>query len=97
MGKVFIVNYSGHNVEPAKQYGSLHYLTRNSVNVFCTDRLKLQLIKDMRNYNNKEDYILLSGAIILNLLVVLEALKHGPKVRILIYNFKISRYIVRTI
>jgi hypothetical protein len=97
MSKVYVVNYSGHNIEASLSYGKSIYLTQNSVNIFCTDRIKEEFHKDLRSFNYKEDYILLSGSIILNILAVLEALRVGPRVNVLIYNFKTSKYIVRTI
>ena len=95
--KVYVVNYSGHNIDPSLTYGKAIYLTENSVNIFCTDRIKEKFPKDLRSFNYKIDYILLSGSIIVNILAVLEALKHGPTVNVLIYNLKISKYIVRAI
>lgn len=95
--RVFIVNSAGHNIKDSNQYGIPVYLTENKVNIFCTDRLREQFTRILKDFNHKEDYILLCGSIILNILAILEALNHGPSVNVLIYNFKIAKYIVRTI
>ena len=72
---VYIVNHAGHDFEKAKQFGELVYLTQNIVNVFATDRIEYILTKELDNFKSDKDYLLLSGAIILNILAVNIVLK----------------------
>ena len=95
---VYIVNQSGHDTESARTYGELRVLSKDKINVFATDRIIAEFTEKMRDYNPKTDFILCSGSIVLNMIVMKIALAHGAKnVNTLLYNFHLERYVVRSI
>ena len=95
MSKVWIVNSSGHDFEEAKNFSEeLIPLTYGIVNIFNVDRLSEEFKGKMSNYE-EEDWLLLSGNAVLNVIasnIVME--KHG-KVKLLIYDVIRKKYIPR--
>ncbi|MAH51875.1 hypothetical protein CMI37_39020 [Candidatus Pacearchaeota archaeon] len=96
MSKVWVVNYSGHNIHKAEKYGEIEVLTRDKVNVFQSDRMIYNLVTKMKGIE-KDDYILISGTPILNVFVIIIALTMCKKINYLLYNAKDSDYSVRTV
>ena len=94
---VYVVNTGGHDVEGAKVFGELRSLTEDKVNVFAVDRITTEMKAKLKDFNADRDYLLLSGAIILNLIAMKTVRGHERSVKVLIYNFHLSRYIVRNI
>ena len=95
---VYVVNCAGHNTDTAKAFGELHILTKDKVNVFASDRLTTELTDELKAFDSTKDYLLLSGAIILNMIAMKAILARGAKsVKVLLYNFHLGRYIVRVI
>ena len=96
MSKVWVVNYSGHKIHKAKQYGEIVILTRGKVNVFQGDRLMYELVEQMKDII-EEDYILISGTPILNVFVLTIALTLIGKVNYLLYDARDNEYYIRTL
>ena len=96
MGDVYVVNHSGHNIRNAKRYGNIRLLSEGRVNIFATDRITAEFNFALGDFG-EDDYILLCGAPILNVLAVVCALKKTPVVRVLVYNAKTATYDVRKI
>lgn len=94
--KVFVVNFNGHDLTEASKYGQLVYLTTGSINIFATDRLVYHLINALKEIE-EEDFLLLSGNIVANILAFCIILTKHKKVNVLIYNFKNKGYVLRTI
>lgn len=96
---VYLVNDSGHNTTSASAFGKLVVLTTNRINVFSTDRIYKELLEKLKDFDPTCDSILLSGAIILNMLVLRILIdRFGKKgINTLLYNFKLSKYIVRRV
>ena len=67
MSRVFVLNYSGHNVTSAEDFGELIYLTEGDINIWDTDRVNYLISKRLQNYNYdpKEDFVALSGNLVL--------------------------------
>lgn len=94
--KVWIVNSAGHNFDAAESYGELIPLTVGKVNIFNVERL-IREFKGMLANHKKEDWILLSGNVILNVLAVaIVLIKHG-EVRMLLYDVIKKEYVPREI
>ena len=96
MSKVYVVNYSGHNVFLANKFGKLVYLTEGWVDTFKTDRVKYEIAKGLINFA-KDDYILLCGSPVLNVIAVVVALAKAGECNMLLYNAKQEGYEVRGI
>jgi len=96
MSKVWIVNSAGHDFDAAKSYGELIPLTVGRVNIFNVERL-LSEFKGMLANHEKDDWILLSGNAVLNVLAVAIVLaKHG-EVKMLLYDVIKKEYVPREI
>lgn len=94
--KVYVVNFNGHDLTEAQKHGQLVYLTTGSINIFATDRLIYHLINALKDVT-EEDFLLLSGNIVANLLAFCIILVRFQKVNVLIYNFKSKGYVLRAI
>jgi len=100
--KIFICNYAGHDVSDAFRYTKLSpeeaqiNLTEGNVDIFDVDRL-IYFIKNRLKESSPEDYLLLSGGNILNCIAFSIWLQMHGIVKILIYNAKEKRYILREI
>ena len=93
--RVYIVNTGGHDVSGAAKYGQFVYLTEHRVNIFATDRLQVELADKLANFNSEKDYVLLCGAIVINV-IVMEILRvFCDNINILLYDFRSSTYVVR--
>jgi hypothetical protein len=92
--RVFVVNDSGHKMDDAKRFGKLVPLTTDKVNIFATDRVEEELRKKLADYT-ASDMVLLSGAIILNILTINILMERFIDVAVLIYDFRLQRYVVR--
>lgn len=96
MSKVWIVNSAGHDFDAAKSYGEFIPLTVGRVNIFNVERL-LNEFKGMLANHEKDDWILLSGNAVLNVLAVAIVLaKHG-EVNMLLYDVIKKEYVPREI
>ncbi|MFH1328116.1 MAG: hypothetical protein ABIH76_04650 [Candidatus Bathyarchaeota archaeon] len=94
---VYVVNQGGHDVDKAKAFGELVILTQDKVNVFATDRVIAEMTVKLKDFDATKDFILLSGAIILNV-IAMKLIEPGLSgIRVLLYNFHLDRYIVRNI
>lgn len=68
--RVYIANFAGHDYERAKKYGELLHLTKGFVSMQGLDRLKWQLAEAISE-TTSEDWLVLSGANIINVLAAL--------------------------
>lgn len=92
---VFIVNFAGHNYEPAESFGSLRVLTEGYVDLSRPDRLIYDTVKALQD-SSPDDYILPSGALILNIIVACVFLTLHNKVTLLAWTGgKYQRFTIR--
>jgi hypothetical protein len=96
MSRVFVVNFSGHNIYPAKQYGDIVVLTEGKANIFNVDRMKYDFLVEMKDIT-KDDYILLAGSPILNALACMISMHKIGECNVLIYDAKDGVYAKRNI
>lgn len=94
--KVYVVNKSGHDLSAANKYGELVFLTEGKVNIFATDRLLKELEEKLKN-SSLNDYLLVSGSVVLGALTIKIMLEIHGTVNLMIFNFKTNDYVVRTI
>jgi len=100
--RVFILNFDGHDFEPAKEYSEkLINITEGRQNIFSTDRLKYNIKKFLveKNYNPEIDFLIPSGSPIVAFIagLVCRELYEHDNIRLLIWNAKDRRYHLRDI
>jgi len=100
--RVFILNYDGHDFEPAREYGDeLINITEGRQNIFSTDRLKYNIKKTLikKKYNPEVDFLIPSGSPVVAFIMglVCRELYNNQDVRLLIWNAKDRRYHLRDI
>jgi hypothetical protein len=94
LSKVYLVNEAGHDFSSATKFGELVSITIGNINIKRPDR-DLYTIKEVLQEYTKDDYILLSGNIFANIMVISHLLlEHKSKsLKLLIYNAKSHDYI----
>ena len=76
MPNVYIVNRSVHDFSAATDYGKLIYMSKGSINRFNTSRI-YRLFYPILKKSDKEDYILITGLTVMNLVAAfIFAMKH---------------------
>ena len=95
--KVFVVNYSGHDLSAATKFGKLIFLTESrEINVFDTDGLLVDLRMKLKDAE-EGDFLLLSGSPVLNILAASVLLMRYGVLNLLIFNSKSREYVARTV
>jgi rhodanese-related sulfurtransferase len=90
--KVFIVNRSSHDFEPANMYGKIIFLSEGSMNRYATNSMIRQFGEAMRD-STEDDYIVPCSLSVMNSIAcAIFAHKHG-KLNLLL--FKDGNYIER--
>lgn len=93
---IWLVNHSGHDYSPALRVvpgdAELSSLSIGNVNVLNVDRLADSLSEGIVRYTRPEDYLLFSGAPVLNALSMTIWLMHHGKVRTLNWDAKRRTY-----
>jgi len=98
--KIYIVNNSGQDFSNAFDYTDLTRcdaqvnLTEGSQSIFDIDRMICK-IKERLKDSLKDDYILLSGSNILNVIAVGMQLQKYREANLLLYNAGERRYVMR--
>lgn len=93
---VWIVNLSGHNYEPAKKYGRFIAITTGNVNHFNVDRLAQNMAITLK-MAHEDDFLLISGSPMLNVIAVQIWLRKFSKVKLLQFSTREEEYIPRTL
>ena len=96
MKKVFVANYNGQDMSPAERFGQLVYLTEGSTNIFNTNKL-ISEIKDKLDVVREDDFLLVSGHSIVNIIASSLILFQYGLVNVLIYDAKTQDYVPQTI
>lgn len=99
MRHAYVVNYTGHDLSALRKIDpniQVVHLSEGNVNVFNVDRCLHDFgLKTMEA--TEDDFIVLSGAITLNILATLQFIERFGKANILIYHAKRETYVPRTI
>ena len=95
MGKVYILNKGYHNYDEADRYGERVFVTDGPVAVFKVDSLIHTLKDALKSFEPDEDYLLISGPVILGILAVAILMKVHDKINLLLFDAKRQNYSVR--
>ena len=96
MSTVWIVKAAGHSFHEAQKYGDLKLIFDESDNSFNVDELCVTAHRQLRDYK-PDDYLLLSGSLLLNCLAFTEVAKSQHRVNVLVYHAKLQVYMERTV
>ncbi len=61
MSRVFVINAYGNPIESAARFGKIVELTEGTINPFAVDRLAWTLAPGLADFDNEEDYLMLTG------------------------------------
>ncbi|MNB67584.1 hypothetical protein D3C87_954950 [compost metagenome] len=97
MPKVYVVNKRHHDFSSAEKYGELVYMTEGIVPIFKTTALMEDFEEKLKDFNYKEDFLLISGPSIANMMaaMVLVQGSYSP-FTVLIHDVKEQKYVART-
>ena len=91
---VYVLNKSGHDISDAYRFGDVVYLTEGRISRYATNNLYRSFVSVLEN-SNKNDYILLTGLTVANVIACsIFALIHGS-LNILIHQPKDNTYVER--
>lgn len=94
---VWIVNKRNHDYHDAEKYGHIKALTSGKINIFKTQSLIQEIKKTLDIYATENDYIILAGYIVANIIAVHYFLIRFGKANILIWDANQNRYVKSTI
>lgn len=97
MINVWIVNKRNHNYEHASKFGTLKALTVGKINIFKTQELANEIKNTLDAYATENDYIVLAGYIVANIIAVHYFLIRFGKANLLIWDANQNRYVKSTI
>lgn len=91
MSKVWVVADGHHDYEAAREYGEVKFLFEDP---------RLWNIPDMDDHLNtvdvrEDDYLLLAGPLLANVLATTWWLKRFKELRLLVFNARSEKYVVR--
>lgn len=89
-----MVNLGGHNYEAAEAFGLLVPITEGNVNHFNVDRLAVSIVEKLHDAD-EEDYVVISGSPLLNVVVTQLWLRRFKKLKLLQYSVRQNNYVVR--
>ena len=94
MAKVYIVNDANYDYSKAEQYGELVCVTRGKLPIFKTSTVRVMLEKGLASFT-KDDYLLISGPAIVNVMAAIVLFNKFDTVKILAFDAKQQNYVVR--
>lgn len=94
MAKVYVVNNTNHDYSKAEQYGKLVYVTKGKLPIFKTNTVRAMLEKGLAEFT-KDDYLLLSGPAIVNIMAATILYNKFDTVKFLVFDAKQQNYVVR--
>lgn len=90
---VWIVNKRNHDYHDAEKYGQIRALTSGKVNIFKVEQLAKEIKETLDKYANEDDYIVLAGYILANIIAVHYFLIKFGKANILIWDANHNKYV----
>ncbi len=94
MAKVYVVNNTNYDYSKAEQYGELVYVTKGKLPIFKTNTVRAMLEKGLVKFT-KDDYLLISGPAIVNIMAATILYNKFDTVKFLIFDAKQQDYVVR--
>lgn len=96
MATVYVVNFSEQDFSPAEKWGNIQYITRGrGLNVFDIEGL-LMICKEALLDSTPEDWLIISGPSILNIVVSSIMLTRHNRVNFLLFDAKARDYEPKT-
>lgn len=89
--RVFVANYAGHDYAEAEPFGEIRYITKGFISFGNLDRVKYQIAESILN-TTKDDWLLLSGVSIINVLSALLWYERHGIVKLLNYDKSGGKY-----
>lgn len=89
---VWIANRCGHPYEDAERFGKLEALTIGDVNPMQVDRLSWHISRGIGKYVKENDYLLVSGTNLVNMLALSLWLTRFDFCNLLIWDAKKQKY-----
>ncbi len=93
---VWIVNQAGHDYSASESFGRNMALSIGNVDPFRVDRRCYDICSAIGLYTRKDDFLLLSGAPVLNGLAMSAWLRMHPSVNLLQWHAKRREYLLST-
>lgn len=90
--RVFITNFSGHDYQVAEKWGKLIPITKGSISYASLDRLKYHCTSAINDSNN-EDWLLMSGTNIINVICATIWIIRHNRVKLLVFNKNTQDYV----
>lgn len=91
---VYIVNKSSHDMDDAKRFGDLIFMTKGSQSRFATNNIYRQFLPILEG-SQKSDYILLTGLTVMNVIACSIFVLLHKKLNLLIHRPKDNTYVER--
>lgn len=85
MPKVYITNTAGHDFTQAKKFGEIVWITRGFVSFQSLDRLKYKIIDQIKD-STPDDYLLISGTLLVSIVAAIAWYEMHQKVCILVHS-----------
>ena len=95
---VYIVNLAGHDFDSAKKFGEIKAVTKGNINLLRPDRDLYHIIEGLKEFNQEEDYLLLSGNVLANVMCIMSLIHQKVNLlNLLVYNAKNQDYVNHTL
>ena len=88
---VWVVNYAGHDYSRATEFGPIDFLTQGYVSMGNLERLFFTIAEAV-NETSRDDFLLLSGLLILNTIAAMAWMRRHKMVKFLLWDQKIRDY-----
>ena len=88
--KVFIPNRSVHDFSAAEPHGRLIYLTEGKIDPYATSKY-YRMFEDRLKDSDPEDYILLTGLNMINVIAVIIMTRMHNRVNLLLFKSRIGK------
>ena len=93
---VYVLNNKLHDYSKAKRFGDLKIVTEDNVPLFRTDAV-LDILKKRLESFTEEDYLLLSGPVLLNVFATNLLLGRMETLKLVVFDAKQQDYVIRHI
>ena len=96
MPNVYVVHLKDFDVSRAAAYGTLIPMFTGKINIFNVTALAFQVKEKLKDYK-KEDYLLLTGNLVLSALAVAAVVQNFKTANLLVFDIKRNEYLPRTL
>ncbi len=93
---VWVVNFNGQEIDHAKTFGAIRFVTHGRVETFRVDSLIRQVTTALKD-SRPDDWVVATGHIVLGMLVALEMVRRHGRLNLLLWHARLRIYIPRII